>query len=160
MATLLPPPPIGADPTAYAQSDWYSKLVLYLTSTGAVPWTLVDKAGANITDIPLRAHNNLQSIQGGTTGQFYHLTAAQYAALTAGPHNDLAGLQGGTATEYYHLTATEHTNLQTNLMISQAADPTTAQLTASRWRIYKNTTSGLVKLWVNDGGTLKSVTLT
>ena len=33
----------------------------------------------NITD---RKHNDLQSIQGGTAGQYYHLTASQYASLS------------------------------------------------------------------------------
>ena len=33
----------------------------------------------NITD---RIHNDLQSIQGGTAGQYYHLTASQYASLS------------------------------------------------------------------------------
>lgn len=131
MATQLPPPPIGADPTSWAQSDWYSKLVVYLTSTGAVPWALVDKAGANITDIPIRAHNSLQSLQGGTGGEYYHLTAAQYAAYV-NPYT----------------------------FVSQAADPTTAQIPAGRYAMYKNTTNNLLKLWANDGGTLKSVTLT
>lgn len=42
-------------------------------------------------------------------------------------------------------------------MLSAAADPTTSTIGAGEWAIYKNTTSGDVKLWVNDGGTLKSV---
>lgn len=157
MPQTLPPPPIGADPTSWAQSDWYSKLVVYLTSTGAVPWALVDKTGANITDIPSRAHNNLQSIQGGTTGQYYHLTAAQYAGIGVGNHNDLLGLQGGTSGEYYHLTSVEYGRLQ---IISNATDPTTSDIPSGRYALYKNTVSGDLKLWANDGGTLKSVILT
>jgi hypothetical protein len=158
MATTLPPPPIGADPTSWAQSDWYSKLVVYLTSTGAVPWALIDKSGSNLADIATRAHNTLQSMQGGTTNEFYHLTAAQYAVVGLGNHNDLLSKQGGTTNEYYHLTAAEYANL--NTFISQAADPTTSNIAAGRYAMYKNTTSGLLKLWANDGGTLKSVTLT
>ncbi len=43
---------------------------------------------------------------------------------------------------------------------SKAGDPTTTEVAASKVRVYKNTTSGAVKLWVNDAGTLKSVALT
>ena len=42
----------------------------------------------------------------------------------------------------------------------QASDPTTTDVYVNTWAIYKNTGSGVVKLWVNDAGTLKSVTLT
>jgi hypothetical protein len=43
---------------------------------------------------------------------------------------------------------------------SLSADPTTLDLTAGQSRLVKNTTSGLLRLWANDGGTMKSVTLT
>lgn len=44
-------------------------------------------------------------------------------------------------------------------MGSMAGDPTASELAAGKVRVWKNTTSGAVKLWANDGGTLKSVTL-
>jgi len=37
--------------------------------------------GSNITSIVTRNHNDLTNIQGGTPGQYYHLTAAQYDSL-------------------------------------------------------------------------------
>jgi hypothetical protein len=40
-----------------------------------------------------------------------------------------------------------------------AADPTTAEILVNTWAVYKNTTSGVVKLWCNDAGVMKSVTL-
>lgn len=43
---------------------------------------------------------------------------------------------------------------------SMAGDPTAAELAAGKVRVWKNTTSGAVKLWANDGGTLKSIALT
>jgi len=46
---------------------------------------------------------------------------------------------------------------------SGSADPTTSTTPfnngTSTCGVFKNTTTGLVKLWVNDGGTMKSVTL-
>lgn len=159
MAILLPPTPVGVPPGHSFWNDWYEKLrTIVNTGTITVLWGNIDFAGSNITSIASRAHNNLQSLQGGSAGEYYHLTAAQHAALTAGPHNSLSGLQGGTAAQYYHLTQTQHTRATS--FISQAADPTGADIASGEWALYKNTTSGLVKLFANDGGTLKSVTLT
>lgn len=39
------------------------------------------------------------------------------------------------------------------------SDPTTSDIPAGRARLWKNSTTGTVKLSVNDGGTIKSVTL-
>lgn len=39
-------------------------------------------------------------------------------------------------------------------------DPGTAGVPSGTWAVWKNTTSGLVKVWANDGGVMKSVTLT
>lgn len=43
---------------------------------------------------------------------------------------------------------------------AQAVDPGTGGVPNGTWGIWKNTTSGVVKLWLNDSGTMKSVTLT
>lgn len=40
---------------------------------------------------------------------------------------------------------------------SQTTDPGTAGVPNGTWGVWKNTTSGNVKLWVNDGGVMKSV---
>lgn len=42
---------------------------------------------------------------------------------------------------------------------SASADPTTTDITAGNAMLWKNTTSGELRLWANDGGTLKSVLL-
>ena len=42
---------------------------------------------------------------------------------------------------------------------SKAGDPIAADLGDGLFQIFKNTTSGVLKLWANDGGTMKSVTL-
>jgi hypothetical protein len=111
----LPPPPINDSPGSFTWLEWYRQLRSYISTSGSVPWYVVDFAGSNITDIATRLHNSLQSLQGGTSGEMYHLTAAQYSALTAGPHNSLSGLQGGTASEYYHLTSAEQTALASSV---------------------------------------------
>lgn len=42
---------------------------------------------------------------------------------------------------------------------TKAGSPTTADVPAGQVMVYKNTTSGTVSLWVNDGGTMKNVAL-
>lgn len=85
MAGLLPPTPVGVPPGHSFWNDWYEKL-RNLINSGAVSttWANIDFSGSNITDIQNRAHNNLQSFDGGTTGEYYHLTNSQHTALTAG----------------------------------------------------------------------------
>ena len=105
---ILPPPPVNDQPGSFTWMEWYRQLRNYVSTSGSVPWYIIDFAGSNITDIASRAHNNLQGLQGGTSGEQYHLTAAQYSALAAGPHNNLTGLQGGAAGDRYHLSQTEY----------------------------------------------------
>jgi trimeric autotransporter adhesin len=46
-----------------------------------------------------------------------------------------------------------------NTLKTKAGDPTVADLPDGSFHVWKNTTSGNVYLWVNDGGTLKKVQL-
>ena len=48
----------------------------------------------------------------------------------------------------------------TSTFQSLSANPSTLDLTASQSRLVKNTTSGVLSMWANDGGSLKSVALT
>jgi len=167
MAGGLPPPPTKAASGDFAWIDWYNKLNDQLNKTGSIDWSVVNKAGSSIADIQDKRHNLLTSIQGGTTNEYYHLTAAQYASIGIGAHNSLSSIQGGNVTERYHFTNSEHTALQnligntvTTTFFTKSSDPTTTDITSGKFAVYKNTTSGLLKLWGNDGGTLKSVTLT
>jgi len=43
---------------------------------------------------------------------------------------------------------------------AQATDPGAAGVPSGTWSIWLNTSSGVLKLWANQSGTLKSVTLT
>ena len=110
-ANALPPPPIQDKPGSFTWLEWYRQLRAYVSTSGSVPWYVINFAGSNITDIALRDHANLQNLQGGTAGEHYHLTAAQRAAIISNLHNSLSGLQGGTTNEYYHVTNTEYTAL-------------------------------------------------
>lgn len=100
MANTLPPPPINDTPGSFAWLEWYRQLRNYISTTGSVPWTIINFAGSNITDIATRNHNQLQGLQGGSSGEMYHLPQQTYdnvaAYLTGGSigagWNDLLGV--------------------------------------------------------------------
>lgn len=84
MADILPPTPVGVPPGHSFWNDWYEKLRA-IVNQGAISvlWSNISFAGSNITDLAARAHNNLQSAQGGAAGEYYHLTSAQHTETTA-----------------------------------------------------------------------------
>ena len=83
MAILIPPPPNGGDEST--QQDWFVRIRNAINKLGtSITWAILDKTGSNLTDIVTRNHNNLQNIQGGSSTERYHLTAAEYAALGSG----------------------------------------------------------------------------
>lgn len=83
---VLPPPPINDKPGSFTWLEWYRKLRNYVSTSGSVPWYIINFAGSNITDIALRSHQNLQTIQGGTSGEAYHLTQTQHSDIINNIH--------------------------------------------------------------------------
>ena len=92
MANFQPPPtyamPILVEETTDAKGEkhstakfapvwlkWFLDLAQVLSSSGATSGTIV--------------HNDTSSKQGGMAGEFYHLTAAEYAALAAGSSSEI-----------------------------------------------------------------------
>lgn len=147
MAQLIPPSPVGVPMGSSTWNQWLETVRQIINSGAAgVLWANINFAGSNITDLASRAHNNLQSMQGGAAGEYYHLTAAEYSRI---PTSDQQG-RFLSAGQYERVTS----------VIQLATDPTTTEIGTNQWAIYKNTTSGNVKLWANDGGTMKSVLLT
>ena len=139
----LPPPPTRAGAGDFAWTAWYNQLYTLLNTQGSVSWALVNKAGSSIADLQNKNHGLLTSILG--TGQ-YHISSAEATNVTALPN-----ISGNAATA----TSTGLLTVQ-----SKSSDPTSSDIAASKAAVYKNTTTGLVKLWTNDGGTMKSVLLT
>lgn len=86
MANGLPPPPVNDKPGSFAWLEWYRQLRNYVSTSGSVPWYIINFSGSNITDIAQRSHENLQVLQGGTSGQHYHLTNQQHLIITATPN--------------------------------------------------------------------------
>jgi hypothetical protein len=159
MSIILPPTPSGVPPGHSFWNQWYEQLRNLINNSAiGVLWSNINFAGSDITSIATRLHNTLQGVQGGTAGEAYHLTAAQLASLGAGAHNNLTAIQGGTLTERFHLTALQESRSGKTQI--KAGLPLVADLATGEWAVYKDTTGGSIRLWVNDGGVLKSTTLT
>lgn len=122
MAVNIPPAPIDQPPTSYAWTDWWFKVREILVQSGTVLWSNINFSGSN--------HENIQTMQGGTSGEHYHTTQAQNQ----------------------HLGQLE--------LYSGSSDPTTSDIDDGYAKLWLNTSTSVVKLWVNTSGTLKSVTLT
>jgi len=74
----LPPPPTTDSQGSYAWLEWFRQLRNYITQVGSVPWSIINFAGSTLSSIASRSHQVLQALQGGTTGEYYHLTSADY----------------------------------------------------------------------------------
>jgi len=73
-------------------------------------------------------------------------------------HNNLSGLQGGTAGEYYHLTATEHSNLGSSTSVNNnyvfAYDTTTQSVaTANTFQDLNFSNNAQINGWTHTTGT-------
>jgi len=112
MAIKIPPPPTREHDFSNNWQLWLYRLREILGTISNFSWSLIDFTSSNITDIKTRNHNDLTSIQGGSTNERYHLTLSQYTNIGTTPdHNDTQNIQGGTTDEYYHLTLAEYSNL-------------------------------------------------
>lgn len=109
----LPPPPINDKPGSFAWLEWYRQLRNYVSTSGSVPWYIINFAGSNITDIAVREHNSMQNTQGGTAGEKYHLTSAQLSNV-----NNIPNLQ------------TDVSDITTALAAGYTGTVTIAKLTA------------------------------
>lgn len=85
MADIIPPSPIDAPFGSYNWQDWYFKVRQAINQGQSISWSQITNfTGSNLTSIATRNHNDLQNFQGGAPTDYYHLTAVQHTALTAG----------------------------------------------------------------------------
>jgi len=96
MAIKLPPIPNNPITDVFVWRDWFYKVSQALIEQASIAWTSLDFTGSNLQDIQTRQHNALQSIQGGIGGQYYHLSAAQYATIVSFPTVPFTVPNGGT----------------------------------------------------------------
>ena len=102
MAQGLPPPPVNDQPGSFAWLEWYRQLRNYVSTSGSVPWYIINFSGSNLTDLASRLHNNLQGLQGGTSGEQYHLTATQHNEIINGVNKE--GINYQTPTTGFSIT--------------------------------------------------------
>lgn len=157
MAGGLPPPPTKDPSGSFAWVDYFQRLNIYLSQGNSVPWSVINKAGSKLSDLASRAHNDLTAIAG--TGQT-HISAGEGTFLTNLLSLGHAALSSILGTGQYHVSASEASRLTaTYTLNSLVGAPTTTDIPLNTWALYKNTTLGTTRLWVNDNGTLKSVAL-
>lgn len=113
MAVRIPPPPTGTEDRSI-WNNWYIAVQNAIASLAAsLKWSLLDFTGSNLTDIVTKSHQVLDNLQGGSSTERYHLTAAQWTDLT----------DAGDSILHYHATdrdRTNHTGTQTLATISDA----------------------------------------
>jgi hypothetical protein len=146
MASGLPPPPTRADSGDFAWTSWYNQLYTLLSTTGSISWALVDKAGSSIGDLVNKSHGLLTSVLG--TGA-YHVSSAEATNITALPAAATILTTGNYATN----------SIVDTTFKTKAGVPNTTDIPAGKWAIYKDTSGGTIKLYANDGGTIKAVEL-
>lgn len=89
MATKIRLPPLpwaNLDFNSLQWQDWFKELRKLLAVDG-FPWDVINFTNSNITDIVNRDHANLQNLQGGTTGEHYHLTSSARGLIEAASNN-------------------------------------------------------------------------
>ena len=137
MANSIPPAPIGEPPESLAWQQWFIAIGnLFASQTGTLSWSLLDFTGSNLTDLASRAHNNLQTIQGGTAGSFFHLKTAlkgskthDFGSIAAGAVDSTTiTVTGATTTSVVSLgySSTPETGIEFRAWVS-AADTVTLQ---------------------------------
>jgi len=160
MAQLLPPiPKEPIEPNSHVWREWFNSIrnVIVGTAQGVISWASLNFDGSNITDIVTRNHNNLQTIQGGTANQYYHLTATQLTNLGTVTTVSVAtsnGFAGTVATA----TSTPVITLSTSITGLLKGNGT-AISAATSGTDYAPATSGTSILYGNGSGGFSNVTI-
>jgi len=109
--TRIPPPPLTTEDKGI-WSSWYIGIVNAINSLSTtLKWTLLDFTSSNLTDIKTRNHNDLTSVQGGSSTEQYHVTSTQataIAAFNATQWDDLT--DSGASTLHYHTSDRDSAN--------------------------------------------------
>ena len=124
MTVRISPPPINTEDKA-VWNTWYLRVKDAINQLGlSFIWTNITFTGSNITDVVTRNHSDLQNIQGGTAGQYYHLTSTQSTAIASFNATQWTDLtDNGDTTIHYHSSDRDrinHTGTQTLATISDA----------------------------------------
>jgi len=92
--------PAPTPSTPFTDPSWQRWILALTNAVGtaasSASWTSIDFTGSSLTSILDRQHSELTSLQGGTAGQYYHLTLAQWTGIanfssTIVPYVDATG---------------------------------------------------------------------
>lgn len=163
MAIQLPPLPNNPVTDTFVWRDWFFKVSQLLVQQAAISWTSIDFSGSNLTSVQTRRHNDLQLIQGGNAGEYYHLDLTQYTkvstlpvfgtmatqdannvAITGGTITGISGI--GTVTSVTGTAPVSVATGTTTPVISMAAANTSTNgyLTSTDWNTFNNKLSAQV----------------
>lgn len=106
MPTVVGPPPVH-EPISNdegrlrpAWNAWFWRLLESLGGAQAGTWSGIDLTGSDLNDLVTKNHNDLDTFQGGTTNEYYHLTSAQHSeATTFFANTDMTGAEAETLTD-------------------------------------------------------------
>lgn len=139
MASTLPPIPWDKPQTSFEWVDWYTKL-------------------RQVIDTSALDHNQLQNLQGGTSGEYYHLTSAEKTAVGTISDKE-ATANKNTANGYAGLNAssrvTKGTDTTDDLIIDLATKGLVLKDTQGTPHYWRLTISNVGALVTTDLGTTK-----
>jgi hypothetical protein len=98
------------------------------------------------------------ALRNSTNAQAFKL----YRTFTDASNYERLGFLATNTTRYTITSENAGTGSARSLEVSfytAASDPTSTDITSGCFSVWKNSGTGIVKLWVNDGGTMKSVAL-
>ena len=88
MTRLLPRPPLHDKTISHQWREWLRRAYTRVGVAGEILFSNLGFTGSNITSIETRNHNDLQSFNGGSATERYHLTQSQHDTLTDGSNAD------------------------------------------------------------------------
>ena len=101
---------------------------------------------------------NILAQRKGTNAQTFRL----YRTYTDASNYERLGFLATNTTRYTITSQNAGTGSARSLEVSfytSASDPTSTEITDGCFSVWKNSGTGTIKLWANDGGTMKSVAL-
>ena len=129
----------------------------YLNNSMVIQWGTA--ANRLVSDLAvLKEASNVLSQRNSTNAQTFRL----YRTYTDASNYERLGLLTTNTTRYTITSQNAGTGLARSLEVSfytSAADPTSTDITSGCFSVWKNSGTGTIKLWANDGGTMKSVAL-
>jgi len=102
--------------------------------------------------------NNILAQRNSTNAQAFKL----YRTFTDASNYERLGFLATNTTRYTITSENAGTGSARSLEVSfytAASDPTSTDITSGCFSVWKNSGTGTIKLWANDGGTMKSVAL-